>query len=280
MEAKSWRHHYIQQFLINGFINSHKKVFVYDKKKDEILKNEKSTKSVLFEKHKNTIFFNNNKSTSIIEDELFNKFDNDFSIFIKYLQNVESTKPNIFDNKTISDFIIFILNLFWRIPSTDKISKNIIEKSVSKLTNYTELKNDNSFMKQQRTLLYRNTLNNTKNLKRKKIGCFTRLFEIEKNMFLIGDNPIVYNKKPNTFDDLFDLDFCIAISSNRLVMNSLIEVKEFEYNNIMNYNYSVLNQSERYICSGDRNLLDACVIYYKNTKPLDLDNEFLKEIFK
>jgi len=279
MEAKSWRHHYIQQFLINGFVNTNNKVFVYDKKKDEILKNEKSSKSVLFEKNKNTIFFDNDSSTSIIEDELFNKLDNDFSILIKYLQTIESTNPNIFDEKRISDFIMFILNLFWRIPYTDDISKNIIENSISNLANYSELKNDDSFMKQQRTLLYRNTLKNPKNLKRKKIGCFTRLFEIDKNMLLIGDNPIVYQENPKSFDDLFDLDFCIAIASNRLVMNSLIEVREFGYDKIMDYNYSVLNQSERYICSGDKNILDACVKYYKNIKPLKLDSEFQKTIF-
>lgn len=279
MEAKSWRHHYIQQFLINGFVNSKNKIYVYDKNKDEIFSDEKVSKSILFEKHKNTIFFDNNTSTSIIEDLLFKKLDNEFSILIKYLQTVDSTKSNIFEGKKTSDFLMFIVNLFWRIPYTDEISKNIIENAIAKLDNYSELKNNDSFMKQQRTLLYRNTLKNPENLKRKKIGCFTRLFEIENNMLLIGDNPIVYNENPNTFDDLVDLDFCIAISSNRLVMNSLIEVKEFGLNKRMNYNYAVLNQSERYVCSGDKNLLDASVKYYKNVKDLEMNNEFIKNIF-
>lgn len=245
MEAKSWRHHYIQQFLINGFVNANNKVFVYDKQKDEILKDDKSSKSVLFEKNKNTIFFNNNNSSSIIEDKLFNEFDNEFSILIKYLQTVNTSNTNIFEGKWISGFIQFVLNLFWRIPYTDKISKDIIENSISKLDNYLELKNNDSFMKQQRTLLYRNTLKNPLNLKRKKIGCFTKLFEIDLNMLLIGDNPIVYQEDPKNFDDLFDLDFCIAISSNRLVMNSLNEVKEFGHIKTMEYNYSVINQSKR-----------------------------------
>lgn len=280
MKAKSWRHHYIQQFLIKGFINPNQKVFVYDKEKDEILKDEKAPKSVLFEKHKNTITFDNGNSTSIIEDELFNKQDGEFSKLIKYLQNVDSNDPNIFNDESISGFVFFILNLFWRIPYSDEISKGIIDNAISKLENYGELKNSDSFIKQQRTMLYRNTLNDLKNLKRKKIGFYTRLFEVQNHIFLIGDNPIVYNETLKSFDDLFDLDFCIAISSNRIVMNSLDEVKIFDENKSMDYNYFVISQSTKYICSGDRNLLDACIKYYKNVKPLDLDIQFKESIFK
>lgn len=36
MESKSWRHHYIQQFLIKGFLNERAKVFVFDKELKKI----------------------------------------------------------------------------------------------------------------------------------------------------------------------------------------------------------------------------------------------------
>lgn len=279
MKAKSWRHHYIQQFLIKGFVNSNQKVFIYDKEKDEILKDEKSSKSVLFEKHKNTITFDNGNSTSILEDELFNKQDGEFSKLIKYLQSVDSNSTSIFNDGKITGFISFILNLFWRIPYSDEISKRVIETAISKLENYEDLKKNDSFMKQQRTMLYRNTLSDLKKLKRKKIGFYTRLFEIQHNLFLIGDNPIVYNQSPESFDDLFDLDFCMAISSNRVVMNSLDEVKIFDENKSMDYNYFVISQSTKYVCSGDRKLLETCIDYYKKVKPLDLDAEFKENIF-
>ena len=56
MKAQSWRHHYLQQFLIKGFLNENDKVFVYNKELDKIQTKEQSSKSIFFEENKNTIF--------------------------------------------------------------------------------------------------------------------------------------------------------------------------------------------------------------------------------
>ncbi|MDI6045660.1 DUF4238 domain-containing protein [Flavobacterium yafengii] len=120
MEAESWRHHYIQQFLIKGFLNDNQKVYLYDKELDKIQTKERSTKSIFFEKNKNTIFFENGNSTAIIEDLLNKKKDDKFGKLIIELQNSELSNENLFNNQKISDFASFIIDLFWRIPHTDR----------------------------------------------------------------------------------------------------------------------------------------------------------------
>lgn len=279
-KAKSSRHHYIQKFLIKGFVNTEQKVFVYDKEKEKILKDSKSPKSIFFEEHRNTITFKDGSSTSIIEDELFNKDDNKFSKLIRHLQYVDPSNKNIFNDENISEFLFFIINLFWRIPYSDGISEEIIQNAISKLKGFASLKDNDSFLKQQRALLYINTLSDLNNLKRKTEGSFTRLFPLQNDLLVIGDNPIVYSKSPKDFDDLFDLDFCIAIKSNRLIMNTLNEVKIFDESKAMDYNYTVISQSRRYVCSGDMNLLEATINYYNDVKDLQLISEFQKKIFK
>lgn len=277
MEAESWRHHYIQQFLIKGFLNNKNNVFVYDKELDKIQTKERSTKSILFEENKNTIFFENGNSTSIIEDLLYKKKDDIFGKLIIELQNSELPNENLLNTQKISDFASFIIDLFWRIPHTDEIAKEIIDEVLKKKGN--EISEKDSFYKQYRSMLYQLTLKNPEKLKNKKVGFFTKVFEIKNNNLILGDNPIIYEKEPESYDDLFDLDYCVAISSNRIVMQSLKEVDFFCDSKVMDYNNLVIEQSKKYICSGDRVLLQSCIDYNKNVTKLDLENEFRKNIF-
>jgi hypothetical protein len=277
MKAKSWRHHYLQQFLIKGFLNENNKVFVYNKELDEIQKKEKSSKSIFFEENKNTIFFENGNSTSTIEDLLYMKKDDTFGKLIIELQSSDLRNENLLNDKKISDFASFIIDLFWRIPHTDEVAKKIIDEALRKRES--EISEKDSFYKQYRSLLYQLTLNNPEKLKNKKVGFFTKVFDIKNNILILGDNPIVYEKEPESYDDLFDLDYCVAISSNRIVMQSLKEIEFFCYSKVMDYNSLVIEQSNKYVCSGNRVLLQACIDYNKNVKKLDLESEFRRKIF-
>lgn len=277
MESKSWRHHYIQQFLIKGFLNERSKVFVFDKELNKIKTKEQSTESIFFEEDKNTIFFENGKSSSIIEDLLYMNKDNSFSEIIKEFQNSKLPNENLLTTKKIAEFANYIIDLFWRIPYSDEISNRIIDNIVKK-NNY-EINEKDSFYKQYRSLLYQFTLKNPDKLKNKKNGFITKIFEIKNNLLLLGDNPIIYEREPESFDDIFDLDYCIAISSNRIVMQSLTEVDFFSDSMVMDYNNLVIEQSKRFVCSGSKQILQSCIEYNKNVKELDLEKEFRKNVF-
>ncbi len=277
MESKSWRHHYIQQFLIKGFLNERAKVFVFDKELNKIKTKEQNTKSIFFEENKNTIFFENGRSSSIIEDLLYMNKDNSFSEIIKEFQNSKLTNENLLTTKKITEFANYIIDLFWRIPYSDEISKRIIDNIIKK-NNY-EINEKDSFYKQYRSLLYQFTLKNPDKLKNKKNGFITKIFEIKNNFLILGDNPIIYEREPESFDDIFDLDYCIAISSNRIVMQSLTEVDFFSDSMVMDYNNLVIEQSKRFVCSGSKQILQSCIEYSKNVKELDLEKEFRNKIF-
>ncbi len=278
MKAKSWRHHYLQQFLIKGFLNKNDKIFVYNKELDKILTKEQSTKSIFFEENKNTIFFENGNSTSVIEDLLYMKKDDKFGKLIIELQNTDLPNENLLNDQNISDFASFIIDLFWRIPHTDIIAKEIIDEALSKKG--IEISERDSFYKQYRSMLYQLTLNNPEKLKNKKVGFFTKIFDIKNNILILGDNPIVYEKEPESYDDLFDLDYCVAISSNRMVIQSLREVNFFSESKVMDYNNLVIEQSKKYVCSGNKILLQSCIDYGYNIKEFNLRDEFRKKIFE
>ncbi|MFA9186834.1 DUF4238 domain-containing protein [Flavobacterium magnesitis] len=280
IEKKSWRHHYVQQFLLKGFLNEKNKLFVYDKIKDKILTETQSTKSVMFEVDRNTITFENGKQSSIIEDTLLNHIDNISSIIVKKFQSEKLPNHNLVTQENIAFFTFFVIDLFWRIPYSDSIVNHLIENLLLDKKNYNDLILNDAFRKQIRTILYKETLKYKENLKRKESEFSFNLFEVNNDIFVIGDNPIVYERKPDTFEELFDLDYCIAISSNRIVTSTMNDVDKFTEMEGLDYNLAVISQSTRFVCSGDRTILESSIDYYKNCKDLNLENEFRLNLFQ
>lgn len=280
MKKESSRHHYIPEFLIKGFTNPDGKVFVYDIKKDEIQSKPKSPKSIFFEWDRNTLKKEDGQELSVIEDILYKHWDNRASILIQKFQKNRLPDSSLLSDNNIADFILFTIQLFWRIPYTDFAVSDLIKNMDIDVENAEELKNYQPFQMHQRTLLYQETLKELKDAKRKTPGFYAKLFELEKDIFVIGDNPTVYQKTPSTFDDLFDLDSMIAISSKRIFTNSVSEFENFGFNRAIEYNHFVISQSKRYVCSNDKKILEESVKYHKKVRELNIDLELKKELFK
>jgi hypothetical protein len=279
LKKESSRHHYIPEFLIKGFTNSNNKIYVYDKEKDEIQAKLKSPKSIFFEWDRNTFLRDDGIELSVIEDVLYKEWDNRSAILIRKMQNNNLPDISLLSDDNIANFILFTIQLFWRIPYTDFAVEHLLDNAEINVENVQKLKQYQPFQKQQRTLLYKETLKEIKNIERKKKGFYTKIFELEKDIFVIGDNPTVYQKRPSTFDHLFDLDNMIAVSSRRIITNSLKEFEFFGFSRAIEYNYFVISQSKRYICSSDRKVLEESVKYYKKAKNLFIDFELKKKLF-
>ncbi len=119
MSYKSSWHHYIPEFLIKGFTNEVGRVFLYDPERDQILIKERPTKSVFWEKDRNTIKIGEFK-TSIIEESTYQPIDNRGSEAVNFLRNV-NLKDGEIPISHVYNLDIFLLNLFWRIPKSDKV---------------------------------------------------------------------------------------------------------------------------------------------------------------
>lgn len=280
MKKKSSRHHYIPEFLIKGFTNKNRKVFVYDIEKDEIQPKQKSPKSIFFEWDRNTFKRDDGQELSVIEDILYKYWDNQASTLIQKFQKNKLPDSSLLSETNIAYFILFTIQLFWRIPYTDFAVNNLIENMKLDVKNSEQLKKYEPFQMHQRTLLYKETLKELKDAKRKTSGFHTKIFELEKDIFVIGDNPTVYQKIPSTFDDLFDLDSMIAISSKRIFTNSLEPFGHFGFNKAIEYNHFVLSQSKRYVCSTDKKILEESVKYHKKVKELNIDLELKRNLFE
>lgn len=275
----SSRHHYIPEFLIKGFTDSENKVFIYDILKDEIKPKSKSPKSIFFEWNRNTFTTDKGEEISIIEDLLFKEWDNKAAPIIKKFQETTLPDPTLLSDNNIADFTLFLIQLFWRLPYTDYAADFLIQNAEIDSKISEELRKYEPFKMHQRSLLYRETLKTLENLKSKTKGFHAKIFELEKEIFLLGDNPIIFQQEPSTFDDLYDLDSITAISSQRIFTNSLLEIKSFDFKKALDYNYFVISRSKRYVCSGDKKLLEESVKYYKNISRLNIDNELLIKLF-
>lgn len=263
MQKKSSRHHYIPQFLIKGFTNAENKVYVYDIEKDIVLTQPKSSKSIFFELDRNTIVKDDGTELSVIEDILYMKWDNDAARLVKKFQYDKLPNKSLLSDNNIADFLMFLIQLFWRIPYTDFAAQHLLDNAVIDSEDEMELKNSQPFQMHQRTLLYKETLKELTNIKRKKEGFFAKIFELDRDIFIIGDNPILFQKTPSTFDDLYDLDSMIAVSARRIFTNSLEELPSFGFNKALEYNSFIISQSKRFVCSGDKKLLEESVKYHK-----------------
>jgi len=271
----STRHHYIPAFYSKGFTNSSGFFYVYDKQMDEIIRKERSPKSIFFENDRNTMVLD--KETSILEDHFFKELDNRLKVAIENLRE----KPNsveLLSNDNSADVDLFVLNLFWRIPKTDYAFDKYIREAKIVFTDKNgnqvldeameeRLKNDEGYKKFQRAFLPFKFLKSYLDSAEKKSRKYVQLFEKPDKWFLIGDYPMVFSKTPSTGDDLFETDYYLPISSNRLYYTAHTERElKFEYDMVGRLNVTIIDQSYRYVCGPDFDYLKKCVDYYKALK--------------
>ncbi len=284
----STRHHYIPAFYSKGFTNSSGFFYIYDKQTDHLSRKERSPKSVFFENDRNTM--NLGTETSILEDKFYKELDDKCKVGIENLRE----KPNSIDllntdNKT--DVDVFVLNLFWRMPKTDyafdrfirEAEINFTTKDGSQVLDQEQeerLKNDESYKKFQRAFLPFKFLRSYLDATEKKSRSYCQLYEKPDNWFLLGDYPMVFSKTPNTGDDLFEIDFYLPISSNRLYYTSCKKRKlEFEFDMVVRLNALIIDQSHRYVCGPDLAYLQRSIEYYKALRAQNILPEVHRKVF-
>lgn len=280
----STNHHYIPKFYIKGFTNSKGFLHIYDKQKDEFYEN-RSPKSIFFEKERNTMYLN--EKTSILEDKFYKELDDKCKIAIQNLRD----KPNsveLLNTDNIADIQLFILCLFWRIPKTDDAFERFIQEAEILFTTKEgekvrdeklehKLKDDVSYKKMQRAFIFRKAIDGMKNSQGQ---LYTQLFGRKDELFLLGDYPVVFKKTPSTFDDLIHKDYYLPISSNRLFHSSKDEHPlSFDYDKIGRFNVLIIDQSVRYICSPNLDCLKRSVAFYKKIKATNLFHELIGKVF-
>lgn len=274
----SSRHHYIPQFYIKGFTNDVGITYVYDKKNDKIWERQIRPKGIFYDWDRNTIY-NENDSTSIIEDFWFKTIDNECSDLIEKYRESENTE-SIHNIDNASKMQFFLIHLLWRLPKFDFAFDYLFENAKKTDSNGEVIKFDSDYKKDGFKKLERLLLPNKiiKQITSRKIsgGYYSKLFEKSGDVFLLGDYPMLYRFEPNSFEDIIIKEVLLPISSKRLYFLSRKSELYFDFSRVSTLNTLIIQQSIRFVCSPDKEFLEKSVEYYKKQiefLPLD----FLKE---
>lgn len=280
MKTNSSRYHYIPKFLTKGFTNSSGSLYIYDKVKDELIRTPRSPKSVFFEIDRNTVHVKDEQFSSLIEDTLYQVHDNSSSEVIGAFQT-KTINENLLNYSNQGVFQFFLINLFWRIPYTDFAVNDLINRAEIKSVGVDPeiLRDDETFKKLQRAGLFMNTINQMK-WNQPSPDYYVSLKEMPYELFLIGDNPILFRSLPHTFTDLVELDYFFAVSSKRIYRSSIKELEAFTFQKALHYNTLIIDQSVKYICSGNLDFLKESIEYYKVHKSLNLMFSIRESLFE
>lgn len=262
---ESSRHHYLPQFYIKGFVNDNGDTFVYDKQEDRIWKRKIKPKGIFYDWDRNTIS-NDLEESSIIEDKWFKWLDNTCSPIIEKFRFSENSE-DLHNNDNISGLQFFLINLLWRIPKFDYAFEYLFEKaekldSNGNQINFSNQNSLNGFKKVERALLPNKII---KDIAKQNLtgGFYSKLFDKNQDIILLGDYPMVYRNEPNSFDKIISKEVLFPISSKRLYSISTSSGLDFSFERITTLNTIIIDQSIRYVCSPDKDFLKKSVEYYK-----------------
>lgn len=278
----SSRHHYIPQFFTKGFSNDRGMLYVYNKELDKIIPNLRPPKSIFYEYDRNTILTKDLEKNSILEDFWYKVVDDKTSRVITQLRKEKITKDLQSDNN-LSQLHFFIVSLFWRIPHSDFAAKDLIARAeIVTNGNITsdEIKNDPSLNKILRSKLYSETIDQCLTQKTNIVEYFSQLSEFEDDIFIIGDNPVVFEKHMGKFTDFGTTGYCLALSSNRIHFQSYEPIPNFTKGSALIYNAIVIDQSKICVAASNLKILTDSIELYKKLKNLNLLLDMKKRLFK
>ena len=280
MKTTSWRHHYIPQFYLNGFLSSEGNFKIYDIRKNQFVKHGKdfSSKSFFFEKYGN-LLTNEKEETDIIEKE-YGKIESKVAVIFNHINSSSIEKYKITD-EDIAMLQFFIGVMYWRIPSNNDQVKSIINRKELKelgldfknkdnetATNKeleNRIKKDNNFFKSMKLwfphISYPEIFN-----------CNTpmHIIPIPKGLPAIcSDNPIIC-RNPSTFRVYSD-NFIFPLNATNIFIRGetkkdLLSTIKIEIDMLIfkQAKYYVSCTDEKYIEELDKLYFD----YYKSTNKL------------
>lgn len=261
--VNSSRHHYIPQFLINGFTDANGLLYIYDKQKDVILSKQRPPKSIFFETDRNTVELTDNLKSSILEDLLYRDMDNKISKTIRRFQT-EDLSVIDFDTENTAIVLFFLISLFWRIPKTDFAADDVLDRSIVEFAGIDPeiLKKDPTFKKFNRAGLFEHHVKEIRE-KGKKGTKWSNIHQFESPTFVIGDFPFLFRNQSDEFGKFNDSDFLFAVSSRRIYSSTNESLSKFSIFNSYFYNAAIIHQSVKYIASADLSTLKNSIKFHK-----------------
>lgn len=289
MNNISWRHHYIPQFYLKGFLNTDGKFKIYDVETQSFVKKGKdfSPESYFFEKHGNTLF-NEEGADDFIETKYYARTDDRISKIFEQIRNATSDIRFGISENEMPDLQHFASIMFWRLPTNygqiryllktndlDELGLLLKSTKTGEIVKLSELekrlKRDPNFFKMFKYILPYVT--------------YGRLFDCQTPLTiqtfpeqlpaLCSDNPIIFEN--SILPDLYFDDFIFPLT------HTLVLIRGETTNNILttikiDIDLILLKQAKKYVSCTDQKYIMMLNKYYDdNYNSLD---ELKASVFK
>ncbi len=119
----SVNHHYIPQLYLKGFTSDNGRLQVFDKLRKNFKKDKQTPRTILFEKHRNTIKINGVYTDRI--EKLYTVQETPFGEFFNYVRKGIS-QAELISDEGIYLLKQFIATQFWRMPLLDSFADDYI----------------------------------------------------------------------------------------------------------------------------------------------------------
>jgi len=269
--AISKRHHYIPRFLIQQFVDSDNKVWVYDKEKGKVWDIKQSSKSIFFEMNRNNFEVDGEMVDDL--ERIYGEADN---LLSKNLKKVLSTDSEVKEDELLN-LIFFVTLTKWRIPASDEKFCKYKDIPIEQLgatirpvdrkmeVNEQKVNNIKEILASEevnRILLAFQPLLREKTLEEIYKNCFT-VSDFSDNKFppLLGDVPII--ETPNTgYETLGDFIFPLSTHKTLICKKG---AEKYVPNKVLFYiqrNLTTFHLAEKYVvCKSKEQLLNVAKVY-------------------
>ena len=274
--TSSWRHHFIPQFFIKGFKSPEEKYYVYDKLKDEIRRKD-SSEQMFYVRDKNNVT-ENGVVDSYLEGSGHSRLDDIHAPAIRALRD-EPCDGSLLTRNRLRMLLYFRAELFWSNPSTDKLyadffsrggtvhvknEKGELLEEVDEIT-AEQYKSSEKAQKAHRITVVMATVAELDNAS-DHVVFHHHVYESPRTSFLLGDYPFIYINRPNTMLEVVTNQVFLPISPTRVYYNKAGNALKFDDGDRNALNALIINNSTRYVCSADKELLTSMVGFYKMVK--------------
>lgn len=290
MEAK---HHYLPVFYLKGFVGSEGNFAVFDKKEKRLKKRRLTPSQVFFEYDRNTYEINGVKDDFV--EKLYGKLETMFGRVFKKIREQHSYSS--LETNDMFNIILFVGSIYWRIPETDDLIKDVIANSApdelsfrvfNKITGtdapnefYNLIKNRESFTGAYRMI--KPVIDYIKYFDPKKIEDWKVYFATlneegeRKEMHVIGDNPIIFKQTSRT--NIYDQELIMPLTSGKTLYHTRgKDISLIDPSSRINVDRLIFLQSERYVCSPNSWYLESIAEQsYKFQETSPRAKEFLRD---
>ncbi len=295
IEKYSKKHHYLPVFYLNGFSDRKQLIHVYDKLENDFLPLA-NPKSKFYENNLNNFIFDNQIKFTY-EETFYTPLDTKCSSIFNKIRNFTVDKNSDLNNSERFDLLWFITHLYWRSPYSNSSVEEIV-KNDGFSNKYFHIKNAETgeiLTDDEIPEIIKSVLADKQTQKIFKViyplldSNINEIIELLDKWHLFnlndthqglitGDMPIITLNENFSLNQIFKR-IIFPISKYRLLIINENVPKFFETTLLHTINACIFHQAKRFVCSDDKELLNAVISDYKQLQNFGLRDNIVEILY-